>query len=248
MAQIPRIYTQQDLTLGQSIELESQASQHISRVLRLTVGDQVRLFNGTQGDVMTNISGASKKATELSVESQICPQQTIALNSHLGQVVSKGERMEYTIQKATELGVCQITPLWSERCEVKLKGERLEKKLEQWRKIAISACEQSGRNNIPQINAPMQFSDWCTQQQQENNRRCFILHPDTHQECKTLAEYDHTDQVSILIGPEGGFSQDEVTQARTMQFNYLTLGPRVLRTETASVAVLSVMQYLWGDF
>jgi len=252
MAQIPRIYLDQAISIDATVDLDSQASQHVSKVLRLAIGDTIQLFNGKDGDVLAEIIEASKKTTTVKITEQLLPQQAMPLHSHLGQVISKGDRMEYTIQKATELGICEITPLWSERCEVKLKGDRLEKKLDQWRKIAISSCEQNGRNQLPIIHSPMNYDEWAkqiNQQKQSEITANFVLHPHPNPEQQVqLKDFNNVQHVNLLIGPEGGFSGSEVQQAVNEEFDYLTLGPRVFRTETASVAALSVMQYLWGDF
>ena len=149
--------------------------------------------------------------------------------------------MDWAIQKATEAGVTEITPLFTERCEVKLNAERQEKRLQHWRKIAISACEQCARNRIPVINPPRTIQDWVQSRQTTLN---FVLH---HRTERKLSGYEQPESVSLLIGPEGGLSADEIQLAESKQFNALALGPRVLRTETAPIAAISLMQYLWGD-
>lgn len=238
----PRVYCSQPLAPEQTIELDDIAVGHLIRVLRLNDGDSVRVFNGDGNEYAAELCDVSKKRANARISGILKndAQQPLAL--HLGQVISKGDRMDFTIQKATELGIATITPLWSERCEVKLKGERLEKKLEHWRRVAISACEQSGRNQVPEILAPQHFADWCKNSDAELK---FTLHP--HKQ-KPLSEYKAPASLALLVGPEGGFSETEVEQSLALEFNGLTLGPRVLRTETAALAALSVFQFQWGDF
>jgi len=238
----PRVYCQQPLSLQQTIELDDIAVGHVIRVLRLNDGDTIRVFNGDGSEYAATLCDVTKKRANARITEILRTDPQQPLNLLLGQVISKGDRMDFTIQKATELGIAEITPLWSERCEVKLKGERLEKKLEHWRRVAISACEQSGRNQVPVIHPPQHYADLC--------KNCaadlkFTLHP--HKQ-KPLSEYQTPDSLALLVGPEGGFSETEVEQSLALDFNGLTLGPRVLRTETAALAALSVFQFQWGDF
>ena len=238
----PRIYCSQLLAPQQTIELDDIAVGHLIRVLRLVDGDTIRVFNGDGGEYSATLCDVSKKRANAQIEQLLKSDAEQPLTLKLGQVISKGDRMDFTIQKATELGIAEITPLWSERCEVKLKGERLEKKLDHWRRVAISACEQSGRNRVPVIHAPQHFAEWCKQCDADLK---FTLHP--HKQ-KPLSEYQSPESLALLVGPEGGFSETEVEQSLALNFNGLTLGPRVLRTETAALAALSVFQFQWGDF
>jgi 16S rRNA (uracil1498-N3)-methyltransferase len=150
--------------------------------------------------------------------------------------------MDWVLQKATELGVTKITPLITERTEVKLGGERADKKMEHWQHILISACEQCQRNLLPELSAPKLFSEWVNECDAELK---FVLH---HRDNQGLPQDKHAKSVALLIGPEGGLNDVEIAQAVAQQFSPLTLGPRVLRTETAPVAAISLVQYLWGDF
>lgn len=238
----PRTYINHPLTLNQTVELGDVAFGHLVRVLRLTTGDSIRLFNGDGQEYAACLAEVNKKRASATVSDILRTDTSAKLSMHLGQVISKGDRMDFTIQKATELGITEITPLWSERCDVRLKGERLEKKLEHWRKVAISACEQSGRNTVPAIHPAQHFSDWTKAQ---DNDVKLILHPHNQ---KPLNEYRPPQTLSLLVGPEGGFSEIEVEQCLQAEFNGLTLGPRILRTETAALAALSVFQFQWGDF
>ena len=165
------------------------------------------------------------------------------LSIHLGQVISRGDRMEFTIQKSVELGVNVITPLWSERCGVKLDGERMDKKIQQWQKIAIAACEQCGRNVVPEIRPLMKLQDWCA----ENDGALKLnLHPRAQYSIKTLPSIPK-EGVRLLIGSEGGLSPQEIAQTEQQGFTEILLGKRVLRTETASLAAISALQIYFGD-
>lgn len=238
----PRIYSAAALSSGLRTELDDQAFAHLIRVLRMNDGDPVRLFNGDGHEYAGQLCDVQKKSAAVLVGDILHSEADTPLKLQLGQVVSKGDRMDFTIQKATELGISDITPLWSERCEVRLKGERLDKKMEHWQKVAISACEQSGRNRIPTIHQPQYFADWA----KNNNADVrLLLHP--HRQ-KPLRDYPQPASVALLVGPEGGFSEQEVEMAMSSGFAGLTLGPRILRTETAALAALSVFQFQWGDF
>ena len=242
MAIRPRIYTPEDLALNCRLDLDSQASTHLVKVLRLKEGSELRLFNGDGCEYLAHITVAGKKNAQVEISEILSTDSKISFPLHLGQVISKGDRMDFTIQKATELGITDITPLWSERCDVRLKGERLEKKMEHWKKVAISACEQSGRNHIPTIHPAMNYQDWANSVAAETK---LVLHT---RDQKPLSEIKAPASVALLVGPEGGITDVEVEICIQQGFTGLTLGPRILRTETAALAALSLFQYLWGDF
>ncbi len=164
------------------------------------------------------------------------------LHIHLGQVMSRGEKMEFTIQKSIELGVNLITPLFSERCGVKLDSERLNKKLQQWQKIAIAACEQCGRNRVPEIRPAMDLEAWCAEQDEGLKLN---LHPRASNSINTLPL--PVERVRLLIGPEGGLSADEIAMTARYQFTDILLGPRVLRTETTALTAITALQVRFGD-
>ncbi len=242
MATRPRIYTPETLAVSCTIELDTQASIHLIKVLRLTQGDELRLFNGDGNEYLARISVAGKKNAQVTIEQIFSSDAKVNLPLHLGQVVSKGDRMDFTIQKATELGITDITPLWSERCDVRLKGERLEKKMAHWNKVAISACEQSGRNRIPTIHPALNYDEWARSVESDAK---LVLHT---RDQKNLRNIEVPKSVALLVGPEGGITDLEVEFCIQQGFTGLTLGPRILRTETAALAALSVFQFQWGDF
>jgi len=238
----PRIYTSEPLSADSVIALDEQAVTHLVRVLRMKDGDSFRLFNGDGYEYQASLIVESKKSASANVGQVLRKDNDLPLALHLGQVMSKGDRMDFTIQKATELGITDITPLTSERCDVRLKGDRLEKKLEHWQRVAISACEQSGRNTVPRIHQPTPTAHWCAT---VNAERKLLLHPHNQ---RPLNSESSPQSVALLVGPEGGFSDAEVHQCQQAGFDGLLLGPRILRTETAALTALSVLQYLWGDF
>jgi 16S rRNA (uracil1498-N3)-methyltransferase len=238
----PRIYTPQTLAGVSFVELEQQASHHINKVLRMQEGDSLILFNGDSFDYTARINNIHKKSLSVSIDNAIASETESPLSIHLGIGISKGDRMDWIMQKATELGVTAITPLFTERTEVRLKGERLEKKHQHWQQIIISACEQSGRSVLPQLAPATQIDMWTENAQAEKK---FVLH---HRSTQTLVGKDAPKSIVLLVGPEGGLSNAEIIAAENQNFDALALGPRVLRTETAPLAALSVLQLLWGDF
>ena len=239
---IPRIYTPQSLTLNSTIELDENASRHIGKVLRMDVGRDVIVFNGQGGEYRSTVSAVGKKIVSVHLSEFIDVQRQSPLQVELAIGISRGERFDWVLQKATELGVSRITPLFSERTEVKLNGARLESKVEHWQQILISACEQCQLNIVPQLNKPISLQSWLPTVQADLK---LVSH---HRYDKTLAEQAVPQSVCLLIGPEGGLSDAEINAAHGYSFTALTLGPRVFRTETAPIAALALLQYLWGDF
>lgn len=238
---IPRIYTQQNLTADSTVELESGPSAHIARALRMRIGDSVILFNGEGGEYTSSIVALEKKFVQLKTQNHDNQELESPLALELGIAISRGDRMDWVIQKATELGVARITPLMTERTEVKLKGERAEKKLTHWHQVIISACEQCGRNRLPSLNPLREISDWLPNVEAQ---RKFVLH---HRDTAASKSEKLPASAAILVGPEGGLSDREIALAGDQGFEALTLGPRVLRTETAPLAAIAILQSRWGD-
>jgi 16S rRNA (uracil1498-N3)-methyltransferase len=239
---IPRIYTVQSLEIGGSIVLDDGAARHLTSALRMTAGQQIILFNGLGGEYSAELTLAKKGKASAVVTGFRAIDRESPLQLHLAIGISRGERMDWIVQKATELGVNQITPLFSERCEVKLSGERLEKRLSHWQQVAISACEQSQRNRVPNINPAVSLQEWLSLC---DAKLKLVLHHRTDQRLGTMANGE--DSIGLLVGPEGGLSQAEIDRALDNNFQALALGPRVLRTETAPLAAISILQSLWGD-
>ena len=238
---IPRVFVDQPLDTDTQISLPAETAHYLLRVLRLPDTASIRVFNGGGGEYSATLRQTGKSSLSALLGTFNPDNRSSALHTHLGIAISRGERMDWVIQKATELGVSSLTPLFSERCEVKLRGDRLSKKLEHWRKVSISACEQSGLNLVPEIGAPVPLSDWLAG---ASGRLKLILHPGPAQ---PLEQSDNPETIALLIGPEGGFTEQEVELASQRGFTPLQLGPRVLRTETAPIAALSILQYRWGD-
>lgn len=240
---IPRIFHPELLAGKSQCILSEDAANHVGRVLRMGEGAELILFDGSNHIFNAVIDTVSKKQIVANIRESHLDDRESPLPIHLGQVISRGDRMEFTIQKSVELGVTTITPLWSERCGVKLDGERQDKKIQQWQKIAISACEQCGRNVIPEIRPMMKLADWCKEQ---DAMLKLNLHPRAKYTIKSLPNVP-AEGVRLLIGSEGGLSPEEIAMTETEGFTEVLLGKRVLRTETAALATITALQTLYGD-
>lgn len=238
---LSRIYTAQNLDTN-FVDLEPEPSRHLARALRLREGDALVLFNGMGGEYSATITSIGKKIVRVSIDTHHDTGRESTLSIHLGIAVSRGERFDWVIQKATELGVNSIHPLFTEHTGVKLAGERAEKKRRHWQQIAISACEQCGRNTLPNIEAPKPLANWL---QDTSSELKLVMHTSVE---ATLPQAKALESIDLLIGPEGGFSSTEITAAEAAGFHAMQLGPRILRTETAPIAALAVLQARWGDF
>lgn len=241
----PRVHTGQALECGRGLTLEPEASRHLLRVLRLGPGARIRLFNGDGREFAARLTGVEGATAVAEVQRQLHDEEApaLALNLYLG--ISKGERMDLAVQKAVELGVTSIQPLFTARSVVQLKGERLDRRHRHWHGIAISACEQSGRCRLPRLLDPANLASALMLSSDADCR--LLLHPGDG-----AASLDRIrparSGVDLLIGPEGGLTPDEVELALSRGFLALRLGPRILRTETAPLAALAAIQAMWGDF
>ena len=239
---VPRIYTNQTLLLGEELTLSKNSSRHLVSVLRMKVGQSAILFNGEGGQYIGRLTNASKTNSTVLIDGFSAVEKESNLKIHLAVGVSKGDRMDWIIQKATELGVTEISPIFTGRTEVKLSGSRLDKKLSHWQQIAISACEQSQRNRVPSINPILSFDAWL--ELKHNGLKLLMNHLGD----LGLSEISPKDQhIVLLVGPEGGLSENEICVAEASGYTSVSMGPRILRTETAPVAALSILQSLWGD-
>jgi 16S rRNA (uracil1498-N3)-methyltransferase len=239
-----RVFTDQPLTTGEQVTLDAISSRHLATVLRLKTGDPISLFNGQGGEFFATLIECSGKRVTASIADFTNTERESPLRIHLGIGMSRGDRMDWVIQKATEVGVTEISPLYTERTEVKLKGDRTEKKLRHWQQVCISACEQSYRNQVPAIHPPMTINQWLSSVEAEKK---LVLHHRSQHSISELGKQPTASAV-LLIGPEGGLSADEIKRSEEHSFTPLTLGPRVLRTETAPIVAISILQSLWGDF
>lgn len=229
-----RIYQNQILKIGYEIQLDPSASQHVLNVLRLRIDEKLIVFNGTGGEYHATLVGIVKNLARICIDKFDAVDREPTLAIHLGQCLSRGERMDYAIQKSVEVGVTEITPLLATRCNVKIQEERLDKRLTHWRHIVISACEQSGRTCIPTLNPPMALRDWVMQCQGVN-----VVADFNHEEITLDALTKH---INLLIGPEGGLTTDEIEFAKAHHFKSLCLGPLTLRTETAPIVAITQLQ------
>jgi 16S rRNA (uracil1498-N3)-methyltransferase len=236
-----RIYQPGNYDIGQLVPLSPEASQHVAVVLRMQPGDILCLFCGDGREFSALIKTANKKQVLTFIQSVTLLNRESPLDIQLGQVISKGDRMEFVIQKAVELGVTSIQPLISDHCVVRLDNERMQKKLHQWQSIAIAACEQSGRAIVPVVHATLALEQYVRRVQAQLK---LVLHP---KGAKTWRDCALQTNVVLLIGPEGGLNNTEMDLATEYGFQTLSLGPRVLRTETAALTAISVLQAVAGD-
>lgn len=240
-----RFFTNSPLALNASVQLSESAAAHATRALRLNVGDNAVVFNGDGFDYDCELNSIKKNEVIVKITNARKVSNESPLNITLLQAVSSGDRMDFTIQKAVELGVICIQPITSQRSVVKLSAERAEKRTEHWQNVAISACEQSGRAFVPKVFQPMSLENWLSRNPIANATR-ILLNPIG---ARRLAEIQKpATEIQLLIGAEGGFSQGEITLANAHGFQSMVLGPRILRTETAALTAISVMQSAWGDF
>ena len=234
-----RLYQNTTLKTGTQIELDELAAHHLLKVLRFPQGQNITLFNGDGFDYQTRVISA-KKTCLVEVLSSEKNNRESSLSLTLAQGIAKGEKMDFLIQKAVELGVNRIIPMQTERCVVRLSGPKLSKRIAHWQKIANHACEQSGRSVVVEVALAKTLSEVLT----VNDGAGYVLH---HRAKEGLLAMKAPTKATILIGPEGGLSDAEIDQAIASDFQPLLLGNRILRTETASLAAIANMQLLWGS-
>lgn len=241
-ARLSRIYTPQPLTTGELIQLDAGPAKHLMTVLRHQAGDRVLLFNG-DGHVHEGIIQQSIRSKELviALDKATAPLVEANIAVHLIQAIGRGERMDWTIQKATELGIMRITPVLTERVGVKLDPKRAQSRKERWQTIAIHAAEQSGRVQVPVIDLPMDLAE-CPL---PDDGPTWYLDPKAAQ---GLGQCERPTNCTLVVGPEGGFADQEIASLQHKGAVGIRLGPRVLRTETAGPAAMAAILALWGDF
>jgi len=242
-----RIYFSGALQEGAACRLPGAQAHHVTRVLRLAAGDALTLFNGDGLEYGGVVERASKDAVTVKIRDVQVSAGEPRLELVLGQALSSGERMDYTVQKAVELGVASIHPLAAGRSVVRLAAERAARRVAHWQSIAVAACEQCGRNRVPAVGPVVALDDWLADRAARRTASLrVLLSPRADARLRDLPPPDGP--VELLAGPEGGLTEEEEAQARRAGFAPVKLGPRVLRTETAAVAALAAMQTLWGDF
>ena len=239
---IPRIYLPLELTLNQTFELNEHAFQHAVKVLRMKQGAELIVFDGKGNEYLSQLQEVNKKNAFINLHENINNPTESSLSIHLALGISKGDRMDFAIQKAVELGVTEITPLFTEYCVVNLDEKRIKKRLQHWQGIIVSACEQCGRSVIPKLNLTNSLISWS----KTLSNTCLVFEPTATSSLKSISiENNH---INLIVGPEGGFSSTEVNlltdnkKVKTVKF-----GPRILRTETAAVSAITAIQLLWGD-
>ena len=240
----PRFYHPHKLAPGATVSLTPNAAIHASRALRLQVGDQTLLFNGDGNDYVCELIVVKKTEVVAKIKAVQHVDSESPVKISLAQAISSGDRMDYTIQKAVEMGVGAIQPIASQRSVVKLSGERAEKRREHWQNVVISACEQSGRAILPPVAPPLPLPDWLAQPSTATLR--ITLSPTAERCLHDLPA--PTGEICLLIGAEGGLTDEEIAIAANQGFVPVRLGKRTLRTETASLAAISAIQTLWGDY
>ena len=238
---IPRLHIDQNLCENTMVTLGRSSSHYLSRVLRTKPGEKVKVFNGVDGEYLGTVLDIQKDSTTLALDCKTSCVPKEALKIHIAIAITKGGRMDYSIQKSVELGVTEISPLYSEFSEVHFKNnDRLDNKYRHWEKIVISACEQSSRISVPKVNKPVTFGEFTGRKFDET---CLLLDPSGE---KNLFGLNPDNGFCLIIGPEGGFSTSEIAQAEK-NFRGVKLGPRILRSETAPIVAISILQALHGD-
>lgn len=240
-----RVFVARPLVSGERVELPEDAAHHLVQVLRRKPGDPLVLFNGEGGEFEAQLDAAGKRGATAVVGKWREVSHESPLRITLAQCVSKGDRMDYTLQKATELGVWRVVPLTSERSVVRLDAERQARKLEHWRGVVVSACEQSGRTRVPEVQALESLDAWLDHDSAAPGPK-LVLAPGARGSLRQRAAPAER-HLTLLVGPEGGLSIGEIGAAEDAGFEPLSMGPRVLRTETAGVAAIAALQALWGD-
>lgn len=240
---VPRLYLPLTLVQGEILGLGEQAAHHVAHVLRLRPGAAVKVFDGQGYEHEAVLREVRRTQVTVEVGKAVVstPEPPFAIT--LAQGIPRGDRMDLILQKAVELGVTDMQPLWTARSQSHAGGERLEKRLRHWQGVVISACEQCGRATLPTLEPPVEFRHWLTGGLRDGCR--LLLDPDARQSLGDIQPPG--DSILLLVGPEGGISAEETTLAAAAGFSRVRLGPRILRTETAALAMLAGLQALWGD-
>jgi len=241
---IPRVHIDRVLTPGVTVLLPEQAGEHLARVLRLERGAALILFNGDGREYDATLASVAKRAVSADIGTVRTIDRESALRLALAQAVARGEKMDWILQKATELGVARIVPIVTERTEVKLDDERAERRMLHWQQVIAGACEQCGRTRLPLLEPPQRLDRWVAALVDDPALKLALL-PDGDTGLRSLPELTHG--AVLCVGPEGGLSDKDVAMLRHGGFAGLRLGPRILRTETAGIAVLAALQALHGD-
>jgi 16S rRNA (uracil1498-N3)-methyltransferase len=241
---IPRVHVDQPLGPGYEVLLPEQSGEHIARVLRLERGHPLILFNGDGCEYKATLASLAKRAVTAEVTAVQAIERESPLHLTLAQGIARGEKMDWILQKATELGVARIVPIVTERTEVKLDEERAERRVLHWTQVIAGACEQSGRTRLPQLEMPQRLDRWLSALDDDGPLRLALI-PGGDVGARDLPAMPHG--ALLCVGPEGGFSDKDISMLQQSGFRALRLGPRILRTETAGIAALAALQALQGD-
>ena len=241
---IPRLYVPEAGKCGDVITITGQSAHHVTQVLRMRPGAAIRLFNGNGSEWEAALLEGSRSVIRLEIGDVVESVDEPSLSITLAQGIARNDRMDFILQKSVELGVSSIQPLWMQRCQTRVRGERLEKRLKHWQGVIISACEQCGRSTLPELCTPNDYVPWINKQGDASTR--LMLQPDSRQTLHDLPPPAR--DIIILVGPEGGLNPEEQRLASLARFTGIRLGQRVLRTETAALSAIAGMQTLWGDF
>ncbi|MDQ3186933.1 MAG: 16S rRNA (uracil(1498)-N(3))-methyltransferase [Pseudomonadota bacterium] len=253
---LPRFYCPEKITAGQTIELPPSVARHALRALRLEQGNELILFNGDGGEFQTVIVRIGKTGAAVVIERYLDIERESPLGVTLAQALCTSEKMDWIVQKGVEMGVSRIQPLVTKLSMVRLSGERAERRMKHWQQVAISACEQCGRNRIPQVLPLISLPGWLdvqiSERKNSNNgvppNSCFVLSPRAKKGLGDFSGSPVVTAITLLVGPEGGFTPEEEAAALLAGFIPLRLGERILRTESAALAAVAAMQTLWGDY
>lgn len=239
---IPRVFVDASLHVGDSLELNAAAHHHLIRVLRHSPKDRIVVFNGRGGEFEAILSRVDHTTSSIVIDRFIDCNRESPLQLKLLQGVSRGDRMDYCLQKAVELGVTEIQPIFTERCTVRIKARDLEKKISRWRKIITSASEQCGRTRLSRLNTPITLLEYFLHRPYQCG---IVLDPATQTNLSAFSP--SRENISILVGPEGGLSDHEIAQATARGMCRIRIGTRTLRTETAAISAIAIVQAMWGD-
>ncbi len=239
---MPRFYCPQPLVPGTTIALPEAVAHHIA-VVRLAPGELITLFNGEGGEVQASIVSVAKRSVTAEVQAHLAREVELPYAVTLAQALPEASKMDWIIEKAIELGAAGIVPLAAQRCVVRLSAERAEKKLAHWQAIIVSASEQSGRNRLARLDGLADYKQWISQPDQQ---RRILLSPRATESLADWARHQPPQAVTLVIGPEGGLTNEEEDAAQASGALFLAMGPRILRTETAGLAALSTLNALWG--
>ncbi|WP_363323697.1 16S rRNA (uracil(1498)-N(3))-methyltransferase [Accumulibacter sp.] len=246
MVNYPRFHCPIPLAVGMQTDLPERVAHHAVKVLRLRRGDDLTLFNGAGGEYRARILGCERARVSVEVLERLLSERESPLSISLVQALQAGEKMDLTVQKAVELGVGRIVPVISRRSVVRLAEQRGTRRLEHWQGVVVAACEQCGRNRLPEITVPESLERWLARPAEPGVLR-LMLAPAGRVSLATLPAPLNDRRIEVLIGAEGGLAPEEIELAVQADFLSVRLGPRILRTETAALAALTAIQFLWGD-